>query len=99
MIRVLVAGLGNMGLSHALAHHYNLAARIVGLVNRSAVDLPEALQDYPIYRSFEEGLETEPDLVVIADAPKPHVAAVDPLDVLPALGFHGAKHRGCTAHV
>ena len=39
-IRVLVAGLGNMGRSHALAYHYDPAFQIVGLVNRSAVELP-----------------------------------------------------------
>ncbi|MEM8703725.1 MAG: gfo/Idh/MocA family oxidoreductase, partial [Pseudomonadota bacterium] len=42
MIRVLIAGLGKMGLSHALAHHRNGASEIVGLVNRSGqVDHPE----------------------------------------------------------
>ena len=35
MTRVLIAGLGNMGLSHALAHHKEDGAEIVGLVNRS----------------------------------------------------------------
>ncbi|MEX0280273.1 MAG: Gfo/Idh/MocA family protein [Arenibacterium sp.] len=65
MTRVLIAGLGNMGLSHALAHHA-LGSDIVGLVNRSDVALPEALQGYPRFRTFEEGLATNPDLVVIA---------------------------------
>ena len=42
MTRVLIAGLGNMGLSHALAHHRHPGAEIVGLVNRSGVvDHPE----------------------------------------------------------
>ena len=36
-MRVLIAGLGNMGLSHALAHHRHPEAEIVGLVNRSGV--------------------------------------------------------------
>lgn len=66
MIRVLIAGLGNMGLSHALAHHHHAGSEIVGLVNRSDVSLPEALQAYPVYRSFDEGLSTRPDLVVVA---------------------------------
>ena len=35
MTRVLIAGLGNMGLSHARAHHHHPDAEIVGLVNRS----------------------------------------------------------------
>jgi predicted dehydrogenase len=65
--RVMIAGLGNMGLSHALAHHANPQSEIVGLVNRSDVDLPEALSVYPLYRTYAEGLnETQPDLVCIA---------------------------------
>lgn len=66
MIRVMIAGLGNMGLSHALAHHHHPNAEIVGLVNRSAVDLPPELRGYPLYRTFEEGLATNPELVCIA---------------------------------
>ena len=66
MTRVLIAGLGNMGRSHALAHHHHPEAEIVGLVNRSAVDLPPELADYPRFESFEEGLATKPDLVVVA---------------------------------
>ncbi len=64
--RVLIIGLGNMGRSHALAHHHNPAAQIVGLVTRSEVDLPAELHSYPRFRSLAEGLETHPDLVVIA---------------------------------
>lgn len=66
-MRVLVAGLGNMGRSHALAYHHNPEARIVGLVNRSARSLPEDLAQYPMYQDFETALaETKPDLVCIA---------------------------------
>jgi predicted dehydrogenase len=67
MIKVLIAGLGNMGISHALGHHANPEARIVGLVNRSKVDLPEGLRDYPLFDNYEVALaETKPDLVVVA---------------------------------
>ena len=67
MIRVLVAGLGNMGRSHALAYHHDPAFQIVGLVNRSAVDLPEDLQGYPVSPDFTEALHRlQPDLVCIA---------------------------------
>ena len=67
MIRVLIAGLGNMGLSHALAHHHNPAAEIVGLVNRSDIDLPPELSSYPRFTNYLSALtETKPDLVVIA---------------------------------
>lgn len=67
MTRVLIAGLGNMGLSHALAHHKQDGAEIVGLVNRSGqVDHPD-LQGYPVFTDFHAALEeTKPDLVVVA---------------------------------
>lgn len=66
MIRAVVAGLGNMGLSHALALHNHPDVDIVGLVNRSAVDLPAELAGYSRVASFDEGLALKPDLVVIA---------------------------------
>lgn len=67
MIRVLVAGLGNMGRSHALAYHHNPAFEIVGMVNRSVPDLPEALRGYAITPDFHEALaRLKPDLVCIA---------------------------------
>ena len=67
MTRVLIAGLGNMGLSHALAHHKEDSAEIVGLVNRSGqVDHPD-LQGYPVFTDFHAALnDTKPDLVVVA---------------------------------
>lgn len=63
--RVLVVGLGNMGRSHALAHHA-LGSEIVGLVNRSDLALPETLAGYPRLDSFAAGMAERPDLVVIA---------------------------------
>jgi DNA-binding NarL/FixJ family response regulator len=66
-IRVLVAGLGNMGRSHALAYHKDPAFEIVGLVNRSKVDLPAELHGYPITADYAEALaRLKPDLVCIA---------------------------------
>lgn len=65
-IRVFVVGLGNMGLSHALAYHANPGFEIVGLANRSEVELPPVLQSYARFSSFEEGLaKTKPDLASI----------------------------------
>ncbi len=65
-IRVLVAGLGNMGRSHALAYHNNPGFEIVGLVNRSKVDLPAELQGYTIHPDFQSALaELKPDLCSI----------------------------------
>jgi len=67
MIRVLIAGLGNMGRSHALACHHDPAFEVVGLVNRSAVDLPPELQGYPLVADYAEALaRLKPDLVCIA---------------------------------
>jgi predicted dehydrogenase len=67
MIRVLVAGLGNMGRSHALAYHNDPAFQIVGLVNRSVPDLPEELRGYAITADYHEALaRLKPDLVCVA---------------------------------
>lgn len=66
MIRAVIAGLGNMGLSHALALHKDPDVEIAGLINRSPVDLPDELKAYPLLTGFEDGLALNPDLVVIA---------------------------------
>jgi predicted dehydrogenase len=65
-MKVLIAGLGNMGRSHALAYHKMANVEIVGLVNRSPVKLDEALQGYPVFETFEEGMAFKPDLVCVA---------------------------------
>jgi predicted dehydrogenase len=65
-IRTLVAGLGNMGMSHALAYHNNPGFEIVGLVNRSKIDLPDGLDKHAILPSFPEALkELKPELCSI----------------------------------
>jgi predicted dehydrogenase len=64
-MKVIVAGLGNMGMSHALAHH-RLGSHILGLVNRSDVVRPAELAGYPLVRTWDEGLALQPDLAVIA---------------------------------
>jgi len=65
-IRVLVAGLGNMGRSHALAYHNNPGFEIVGLVNRSKPVLAPELGGYDIHPNFETALNTlKPDLCSI----------------------------------
>ncbi|MGR3714564.1 MAG: Gfo/Idh/MocA family protein [Shimia sp.] len=67
MTRVLIAGLGNMGLSHAFAHHHHVDAEIVGLVNRSGAVSHSDLAGYPVFTDFHEALaSTKPDLAVIA---------------------------------
>ncbi len=65
-VSVLVAGLGNMGLSHAKAYAANPGFDIVGLVNRSPVALPDSLKDQAILPSFEDALrELKPQLCSI----------------------------------
>ncbi|MER8832783.1 Gfo/Idh/MocA family oxidoreductase [Mesorhizobium sp. M0045] len=66
-LRVVVAGLGNMGRSHALAYHTNPGFEIAALVNRSDVPLPAGLASYGIRRSFDQALRDEsPDVACIA---------------------------------
>jgi predicted dehydrogenase len=66
MLRVLVAGLGSMGRSHALAYHRHPGFEIVGLVNRSVPRLPGELATYPVMSDFASALrDTRPDLVSI----------------------------------
>lgn len=82
MIRVLVAGLGNMGRSHALAYHNDPDFKIVGLMNRSVVDLPDALREYPVYTEYSTALgATNPDLVAVCTYTDSHaeyaMAAMD----------------------
>jgi len=64
-LRTLVIGLGQMGLSHALAYHDNPGFEIVGLANRSPIKLPAALAGYPMLPDLEAGLAEKPDLVSI----------------------------------
>jgi predicted dehydrogenase len=65
-VRVLVAGLGNMGRSHALAYHRHPGFEIAGLVNRSAPRVHEELSAYEIVPEFLPALrELKPDAVSI----------------------------------
>ena len=67
-VRVLVVGVGHMGLSHALAYHRLDGFEIVGLVARSIAraDLPAELADYPRFADYDAALaETRPDAVSI----------------------------------
>jgi predicted dehydrogenase len=75
MIRILVAGLGTMGRSHALAYHHDPRFDIVGLVNRSPVDLPPELSAYPVTADFMEALHRlKPDAICIATYSDSHAA-------------------------
>ncbi len=65
-VKVLVAGIGHMGRSHALAYHRQPGFEIVGLVNRGPFAVADELKHYPVFTSFPEALEkTSPDLCSI----------------------------------
>lgn len=66
-LRVVVAGLGNMGRSHALAYHNNPGFEIAALVNRSDVALPDGMSGYGIRKdAFKDVLRSEqPDVASI----------------------------------
>ena len=81
-LKVLVAGIGHMGLSHALAYHAHPGFDIVGLVNRSALALPDALSAYPLYTDYHDTLShVDTDVVSINTYSETHaeyaVAALD----------------------
>jgi predicted dehydrogenase len=66
-IRTLVAGLGTMGRSHALAYHRNPAFDLVGLVNRSEPKLDPEMAGYSIEPDYKQALTLlKPDLVNIS---------------------------------
>ncbi len=73
-LRTLVVGLGQMGLSHALAYHRNPGFEIVGLVNRSPVALPDELRRYPVLPGFDAGLALRPGLVSVNTYTDSHAA-------------------------
>lgn len=75
MIRVLVVGLGQMGLSHALAYAKLPEFELVGLVNRSEVGLPDALAHLPVEHDFNAALtRLKPDMVAVATYSDSHAA-------------------------
>lgn len=81
-LKVLVAGIGHMGLSHALAYHEHAGFEVVGLVNRSSLVLPDALAEYPMYTDYPVALsEAGADVVSINTYSESHadyaVAALD----------------------
>ena len=75
-LRVLVVGLGNMGLSHAKAYHALDGFQIVGLCSRKATSmttLPDALSSYPRFDDYRDALDQlNPDAVSINTWPGTH---------------------------
>ena len=73
--RVLVVGLGNMGISHALAYTRILEYEVVGVCTRHIheKELPPALQSARRFSRFEEALaELKPDVVSVNTLPDTH---------------------------
>ena len=73
--RVLVVGLGNMGMSHANAYARLDGFDIAGLCARTIhkVEIPKAFGGPPAFTSFDEALAaTKPDVVSINTFPDTH---------------------------
>jgi predicted dehydrogenase len=73
--RVLAVGLGNMGMSHALAYTRIPGVEVVGVCTRhiDKVKLPEVLAKAKRHSSFDLALrETKPDIVSINTLPDTH---------------------------
>jgi predicted dehydrogenase len=74
-LRVLVVGLGNMGMSHALAYTRIPGFEVVGVCERRIAtrELPDALGNAAGYDNFETALaELKPDVVSINTLPDTH---------------------------
>ena len=75
-LRVLVAGCGNMGASHARAYHKMPEFEIVGLVSRgpgSRTSLSKELGGLPEFGDYYQALkDTRPDVVSINTYPETH---------------------------
>lgn len=73
--RVLVVGLGNMGMSHALAYTRIPGFEVVGVCTRSIADktLPDALAGAARYAEYDRALaELKPDVVSVNTLPDTH---------------------------
>jgi predicted dehydrogenase len=75
--RVLVVGLGNMGMGHALAYTRIPGVEVVGVCTRGIADksLPDALAGAARYADYGEALEAlSPDIVSVNTLPDTHAA-------------------------
>ena len=73
--RVLVVGLGNMGMSHALAYTRIPGFEVVGVCERRIAKrkLPDALKGAKKFDNFDKALaELKPDVVSINTLPDTH---------------------------
>jgi predicted dehydrogenase len=75
--RVLVAGLGNMGMGHALAYTRIPDVEVVGVCTRGIANkkLPDALAGAARYADYSKALaELKPDIVAVNTLPDTHAA-------------------------
>ena len=73
--RVLVVGLGNMGMSHAIAYTRIPGFEVVGVCERHIADhkLPPELSNAKKFDNFEKALaELKPDVASINTLPDTH---------------------------
>jgi predicted dehydrogenase len=77
-IRVLVVGIGNMGLSHARAYARNTGFEIAGLCSRGIASRSDIAGEFPgiaLYSDYNDALKaTQPDAVSINTWPDTHAA-------------------------
>lgn len=77
-IRVLVVGIGNMGLSHARAYARNTGFEIAGLCSRGIASRSDIAGEFPgiaLYSDYDDALKaTQPDAVSINTWPDTHAA-------------------------
>jgi predicted dehydrogenase len=77
-LRVLVAGCGNMGASHARAYHKMPEFEVVGLVSRGPASrqaISKELGGLPEFSDYHDALRsTKPDVVSINTYPETHAA-------------------------
>ena len=74
-LRVLVVGLGNMGMSHALAYARIPEFEVVGVCERRIAkrELPDALKNAQKFDDFDKALaELKPDVVSVNTLPDTH---------------------------
>jgi predicted dehydrogenase len=74
-VRILVVGLGHMGLHHARSYHRNPGFELVGLMSRNILSatLPDEFAACPRYTDFDQALaELKPDAVSINSWPDTH---------------------------
>src|SRR4051794_1833006 len=74
-LRVLVVGLGHMGMSHARAYSRIPEFELAGLCSRqvSTLALPPELNEVPVFASFADALSAvRPDVVSINTFPDTH---------------------------